>query len=614
MAFFSLLASPEENYNEARRCFQEKNYARCVPLFEKAYRANPDVGEFVALAYCYYFGEGVEKNLERCLELTRHDANKGVAAALNNLGFFYLNGIAVEKNVEEAVVWLTKSADKGFVDAAFTLAKVLHNQYRQQPRRYVLWRKYMKMAAERKHKNAVALLQEWNAALPKDAQRGMTVNQIYNCGCDWMSGTQGFPCDYEEAILWFAAAAQHNHAQAYNNLGWCLKKVGKLAEANQAYMNAANLGNPVAMRNLAYNLHQGIGWPKDDKGAKMYLRMAQERGDEKALQRLYEYFPEERTRDNLRLKIGRVSEHGAPGMLDIANDCIALGDYDEAERWLDRAGEVDDELQSVDVALAWVRLQKAFQAALSDDAEAFWTHVVTFLTVLENVDEDHYGDTPRTDCKRLAELYEEIYLNYEKYSLQQIVDMQERNWYLRQTYKYYTLYADLDKTDGASLRKAVHYAIQCDGAGLAVRLNYAKLREWLEQAIQLGDVEALYVLGFMYNMEGVPFCNIDKQMELYARYLRKSNPQGAYREEAGVGLAQLYIGKFNQDDLEKAEEIARDLRQTPHHSADVDALYGFCLMMKRFNGGTPFREEGDRIYQEALRKGSKVAVRLKLLL
>lgn len=614
MAFFSLLASPEENYNEAKRCFKEKNYARCVVLFEKAYRANPDVGDYVALAYCYYMGEGVEKNLARCLEITRHDASKGVAAALNNLGFFYLNGIGVDKNVEKAVEFLTKSADKGFVDASLTLAKVLHNQYKQQPQRYILWRKYMKMAADHQHQDAVELWQQWTTALPDDDVEGMTATQLYNRGCEWMNGTDGFPCHYEEAALWFAAAAKHHHASAYNNLGWCLEKIGKPSEANQAYMNAANLGNLVAMRNLASNLHHGVGWPKDDKGARMYLRMAQEKGDEKALQRLYDYFPEERIKDNLGFKIEQVGEDDAQGMLDIANDYIALADYDEAEDWLDMAYETAPEQQNVGVAWAWLHLQKALGFAQSGDAESFWEHAVDFLDALNGIDEDYYGDTPATDCKRLAEIYEEIFLHYRRYSLQQSVEIRQETWYLLQTYKYYNLYADLTRTDAAALRKAASYAIRCEGAGLGVRLDYYKLRDWLERAIKLGDVEALYVLGFLYNMEGVPFCDVDKQADLYEQYMRKSTPTDDHYEVVGVELAQWYIGKFTQASLEKAEEMARNLRQNPGHGADVDALYGFCLMNKKVNGRTPYREEGNRIYQDALRTGSKVAVRLKLLL
>lgn len=120
----------------------------------------------------------------------------------------------------------------------------------------------------------------------------MTTVDMYNRGCDWMNGTNGFTKNLTLAIRCFEAAAERNHAGAYCNKGWCLEQEGKYALANEAYLKGANLGNAAAMANLAQNLHNGTGWPKDDTAARHYLIMAQEAGSERATTMLAQFFAE----------------------------------------------------------------------------------------------------------------------------------------------------------------------------------------------------------------------------------------------------------------------------------------------------------------------------------
>ena len=51
------------------------------------------------------------------------------------------------------------------------------------------------------------------------------------------------------------------------------------------------------MLNLARNLHNGRGWPKDDSGARLYLKMAHDAGDKRGAERLAEFFPEDEVRE-----------------------------------------------------------------------------------------------------------------------------------------------------------------------------------------------------------------------------------------------------------------------------------------------------------------------------
>ena len=89
------------------------------------------------------------------------------------------------------------------------------------------------------------------------------------------------------------AAAERGDAAARSNLGWCFEKQGDYASANDCYILSASQGCTTAMLNIATNLHKGLGAPKDDAGARRYLRMAHDAGDERAKKRMAQYFPED---------------------------------------------------------------------------------------------------------------------------------------------------------------------------------------------------------------------------------------------------------------------------------------------------------------------------------
>ena len=73
------------------------------------------------LAWCYKYGEGVKKDLEKAVEWLTKAAEKGYAPAQNGLGFCYEFGDGVEKDLNKAIEWYTKAAEQGDVRAQSNL-------------------------------------------------------------------------------------------------------------------------------------------------------------------------------------------------------------------------------------------------------------------------------------------------------------------------------------------------------------------------------------------------------------------------------------------------------------------------------------------------------------
>ncbi|MDR2751272.1 MAG: sel1 repeat family protein, partial [Clostridiales bacterium] len=71
------------------------------------------------LGYCYYHGDGVEKDYEKTVKWYRKSAEQGNVDAQTSLGFCYLNGDGVEENFEEATKWFEKSGGQGEAKGCF---------------------------------------------------------------------------------------------------------------------------------------------------------------------------------------------------------------------------------------------------------------------------------------------------------------------------------------------------------------------------------------------------------------------------------------------------------------------------------------------------------------
>ena len=261
-------------YTSATQKYDLKDYAEAVRLYEQAWQKAPYVGTFHNLALCYYHGWGTAKNAMRCHDLTFHAARMNDAQSMYNLASFYSSGFGCEANPKNARYWLEQAANKGYIPARYTLAVKQHAEAQANPPLLHFCYRNLKAAADNGHEKAQRLMAEWFGPMTEEEWQGMTTIDMFNRGCNWTNGTNGYNQNYVLALRCYYAAASRDYDGAWCNIGWILAEQDQMSEANEAYLKAANLGNKIAMVNLANNLFYGRGWAKDEAGARQFLLMA----------------------------------------------------------------------------------------------------------------------------------------------------------------------------------------------------------------------------------------------------------------------------------------------------------------------------------------------------
>ena len=158
-------------------------------------------------------------------------ANKGDAAAQNNLGLMYTQGLGVPRNDKEAVSWFHKAAENGDAAAQNNLGRA-----------------YAKgLGVSQDDKQAVSWFR-------KAAEKGYAEAQD-NLGAMYANG-RGVSQDYEQAAAWIRKAAEKGSARAQINLASLYEKgLGvpqDYAEARKWYgLAAANPSGDKEQRELA---------------------------------------------------------------------------------------------------------------------------------------------------------------------------------------------------------------------------------------------------------------------------------------------------------------------------------------------------------------------------
>ncbi|WP_206081787.1 tetratricopeptide repeat protein [Hallella mizrahii] len=99
--------------------YNNKDYANAVKCFQQAAEQG-DAKSQNYMGECYYYGNGVTKNLQEAAKWYRKAAVQGNANAQNSLGYCYENGEGVEKNGEEAFFWYRKAAQQGDADGVIS--------------------------------------------------------------------------------------------------------------------------------------------------------------------------------------------------------------------------------------------------------------------------------------------------------------------------------------------------------------------------------------------------------------------------------------------------------------------------------------------------------------
>lgn len=146
-----------------------------------------------ALAFRYFEGEGVAKNLTEAVKWWQKAAEQGNATSQCYLAWRYYLGEGVEKNLEESTEWWLKAAKQGDSEAQ----RCLGNNYSN---------------GEGVEKNPVEAAKWWlKAAEQGDASAQCNIGWAYNNG-------EGVQKDMNAAVQWYTKAAANGNETAKKNL------------------------------------------------------------------------------------------------------------------------------------------------------------------------------------------------------------------------------------------------------------------------------------------------------------------------------------------------------------------------------------------------------------
>jgi len=99
-------------YKDALRLFAANRYEEAALAFIQAAEAgNADAQG--ALGYCYYYGQGVNKDYQKAVYWYTKAASQGIDYAQTGLGLCYLNGRGVQQDYSKCAEWFTMSALNG---------------------------------------------------------------------------------------------------------------------------------------------------------------------------------------------------------------------------------------------------------------------------------------------------------------------------------------------------------------------------------------------------------------------------------------------------------------------------------------------------------------------
>ena len=91
---------------------------------------NPEVSELFDIADRYRQGDGVEKNVEKALELYKIAADGGNVACMTNVGLFYsLEDSGIPRDIDKAIEYFEKAAERGSEKGLYNLEDLYKEKY-----------------------------------------------------------------------------------------------------------------------------------------------------------------------------------------------------------------------------------------------------------------------------------------------------------------------------------------------------------------------------------------------------------------------------------------------------------------------------------------------------
>lgn len=236
-------------------------------LSKSAAMGYPYAEYYLGLVYCS--GAGVNKDVQKGIELYYKASEKKIAKAfttLGNIAFYGQYGFA--KNIDEAISKYTEAihcTDYLPSEACLNLSRCY-----QQKKDYGQALEILKIGAEKNYAdclNEIGIFHEMGIGVPKNLQQALSWYEasakkgcgqaIYKLACLYETGT-GVPQDIRKAIELFKQAAQKDIGMANYKMGTYACGNKNYALAQQYYERAAKKNIALAYNDLGYLYENGF--------------------------------------------------------------------------------------------------------------------------------------------------------------------------------------------------------------------------------------------------------------------------------------------------------------------------------------------------------------------
>lgn len=224
----------------------ERNLVLTKYFWEQGLKVN-DPNAICALANLYYFGIGVEKNINQAFNLIKTAVATKNGSVLIILSRFYEEGIMVEKNLVKAEKLSILAANRGEINSLIHTAQLL------------------KLVA-RKNTNNVAR-QLFYVAASNGSVKGCL--EYGKCLYGGIGGTQNINL----SISYFTKAANNNIGEAFYYLAKEQEKKNILTKAFSLYKKSFNFGFIQAATDLSWAYQKGLGVDKNLEKAKEFYEL-----------------------------------------------------------------------------------------------------------------------------------------------------------------------------------------------------------------------------------------------------------------------------------------------------------------------------------------------------
>ena len=278
------------------------NPATALSSVLEAAEAGDPRGMFWAARF-YRDGVGVETNYDKARGWALRGADAGNSRSMTILAGLYRDGLGVQQNSARAIEWYRKASAAGDLQATYRLASLYLDGIDGVAPEPTLALPLLQDAAKGGNLSAIMRLaqayRDGEGVSPDpgaafqlllEAAKAGVPSAMQKVADAYKNGT-GAQADEGQWVLWLTKAAAHGDEEALFQLG-VAEVTGEIdpSVASQAYMEAAEGGSTIAMRQLAQAFRHGAGVTRSDEIAIGWLKKAAAAGDAAAMREIGEAY------------------------------------------------------------------------------------------------------------------------------------------------------------------------------------------------------------------------------------------------------------------------------------------------------------------------------------